>query len=459
MKKLLLLSAFSAVAAFNASAQSEIKTSPKGRTTLGNDQTSVTTTTGTLTTAKTTATAPREYSHFDYNATISSFDTTGGADFSVVRIWADSTITQSFSSGAGAVNYSSVAQVIYPMDSIFNDPSNPNNLGLMKVTSANTYNIDSVKVSGLYITGSTKSSSVVDTLVISLTSQPSNISFYYARLVWLGYGVDFSPYLTTADNDTLRAIAPLSVDSINRAALAYGTTPARAFWKVPLTAAMRSPSATAPIVTWAFAPPSGSYAIPAGSIPAVTFTFKSGDTWVANVDNIDSFHRFLPLFGGTANIMPYKGKFHAAINDRSSSSLLFSTSPGFGYSPSVEIEAENSIAFDFEYLAASFVVSCPTCGLVTLGIKELTNVSDVKVFPNPSNEKVNISFTAKERASFTVSITNTLGQVVANQDMGMQNAGQTANVSINTSNLPTGIYMYTIESNGQRMTDRLSIAH
>ncbi len=459
MKKLFLLSAFSAVAAFNASAQSEIKVSTKGRADF-NAYKAAEATTGTLSTAKTTVTPPREYSHFDYNATISSFDTTAGADFHAARIWADSTIKQTFSTGQGTINFSSVAQVVYPMDSIFNDPSNPNNVGLMRITNSSAYSIDSVRVSGIYLTGSTKSASIVDTLVISLTSQPSNIAYYYARLVWLGYGVDLSPYLATADNDTLRAIAPLSVDSINRAALASGTTPARAFWKVPLTSSMRSPSATAPIVTWTFAPPSGSYAVPAGNIPAVTFTFKSGDTWVANVDNIDSFHRFLPLFGGTANVMPYKGKFHASISDRSGSSLMFATHPGYGYSTSVSIEAQNSIAFFYEYLAASFIVSCPTCGVVTkLGIKELTNVSDVKVFPNPSNEKVNISFTAKERASFTVAVTNTLGQVVATQDMGMQNAGQTANVSINTSNLPTGIYMYTIESNGQRMTDRLSIVH
>jgi hypothetical protein len=98
------------------------------------------------------------------------------------------------------------------------------------ILETSAYSIDSVKIDGLYLTGSLKSSSIVDTLVISLTSQPSNISYYYARTVWLGYGVNLASYLATADNDTMRAIAPLSADSINRAALAYTGTSARAFY-------------------------------------------------------------------------------------------------------------------------------------------------------------------------------------------------------------------------------------
>lgn len=417
-------------------------------------------------TAKTTTTPPRTYSHFDYNAKISSFDTTGGADFHFVRLWADSTIRQTLGSSTGTVSYSSVAQVIYPMDSIFNRIGDPTTRGLMQVTNSDSYGIDSVKISGLYLTGSTKSAAVVDTLIISLTCQPSNIAYYYAKSVWAGYGVDLSPYLSAADHDTLLAIAPLSADSINRAALAYTGSPARVFWKVPLTASMRSPIATASIVTWAFAPPGGTYPVPAGYIPAVSYTFKSGDTWVPNVDHIDSFHRFMPLFAGTVNIMPYWGKFNATMRDRSSSSLMYATHPGNGYEPTVMVEAKNSIAFEDEYLAASFVIYCPTCSrwpVVTSIDDDLINgstpLSNVSISPNPSNEYVNLSFTAQEKAEVTVSITDIYGKTVATQNMNVQNTGQTNKVTFNTTNLPSGTYLCTIRANGQTTTNRLTIVH
>jgi hypothetical protein len=129
MKKLLLLSAFGAVAALNASAQSEIKMTPVGRADFSVYQ-NAETTAAAKSTAKGTATAPREYSHFDYNILVGSFDTSAtGAGLHACRIWADSTIKQTFSTGQGTINFSSVAQVIYPFDSIFNDPKNPSNLG------------------------------------------------------------------------------------------------------------------------------------------------------------------------------------------------------------------------------------------------------------------------------------------------------------------------------------------
>lgn len=447
MKKHLSLTIFLSCVIFCTSAQSGTKASYRGYNATGSCQKDPVATHSEFSTAKTTSTPPREYNHFDFNAGMSTFDTTGGTDFHMAIIWIDSTITQSYVSGPGAVEYSSVAQVIYPFDSIFNNTDNPANVGLMRLTKSDSYKIDSVKIRGIYLTGSTKSTSIVDTLIISLTSQPGDSVFSFSA----GIG------------STIRTAIPLSVDSINKAALAFTGTPARAFWKVPLTASMRSPAATAPIVTWAFAPPGSSYAVPAGNVPVVTYAFKSGDTWIANVDNVDSFHRFMPLFGGTANVMPYSG-YSSPVTDRSMSSLLHSKIPGYygktRYSSSVELETESDISFAFEYLAASFVVSCPSCHIVTrLGIEELTNVSAIKVFPNPSSEKVNISFIAKEIAPFTISITNTLGQVVATQDLSIQNAWQTVHAAISTANLPTGIYIYTIESNGERTSNRLSIVH
>jgi hypothetical protein len=251
----------------------------------------------------------------------------------------------------------------------------------------------------------------------------------------------------------------LTADAATSTLLSEAGEPARVIKKVLLTDAMRSPSATAPIITIAVAPDAGPYAIDPGNVPIVSFTFKSGDTWVPNVSNIDSFHRFLPIFVGSANVMPYKGRWNKA-GDHSASSILFSTFPS-SYNNPVIIEAQNTVAFDYEYLAAQLVMSCSACGLVGTGgsIKENTLFGDVKAFPNPANTQLNVPVSVSESANVTVSISNMLGQVIATQNMGAMNIGQKETAVFNTTSLSAGVYLYTIEANGQRVSNRFSVSH
>jgi hypothetical protein len=52
-----------------------------------------------------------------------------------------------------------------------------------------------------------------------------------------------------------------------------------------------------------------------------------------------------------------------------------------------------------------------------------------------------------------------LGQVIATQNMGAMNAGQKTTATFNTSALAAGVYLYTVEADGQRVTNRFTVAH
>ena len=69
-------------------------------------------------------------------------------------------------------------------------------------------------------------------------------------------------------------------------------------------------------------------------------------------------------------------------------------------------------------------------------------------YPNPFNPSTNITFSLKAEARVTLSIYNVLGEKAASliNDAEM-NAGE-HNIKFDASNMPTGIYIYTLEARG-----------
>jgi hypothetical protein len=58
----------------------------------------------------------------------------------------------------------------------------------------------------------------------------------------------------------------------------------------------------------------------------------------------------------------------------------------------------------------------------------------------------------------TISLTNAIGQTISTQTLYV-NAGRQTNVSFATSNLPSGVYLYTATVDGRQTTGRVSITH
>jgi len=101
-------------------------------------------------------------------------------------------------------------------------------------------------------------------------------------------------------------------------------------------------------------------------------------------------------------------------------------------------------------------------GEQTTGVREDTDLIQpgdfgiTKVYPNPFNSSVAISFTLPVDGSIDLTIYNILGQKISTIADGQWQAGSHT-VSWNAGNMPTGIYFVTINSSGIHESTRISL--
>jgi hypothetical protein len=79
---------------------------------------------------------------------------------------------------------------------------------------------------------------------------------------------------------------------------------------------------------------------------------------------------------------------------------------------------------------------------------------NLEVYPNPVNDNMVISMDVYDAANYTISLTNTLGQVVSNVYTGELLSGERV-INYSTESLPSGIYFLNIESKGHLKTTKV----
>ena len=123
-------------------------------------------------------------------------------------------------------------------------------------------------------------------------------------------------------------------------------------------------------------------------------------------------------------------------------------------------QSHNVVVPSVAYLADGFThrfafhVDCPTCP--TLSVADIQKDIVANAYPNPATDEVRVPFTLKATADVNVTLTNLMGQVVKSQNMG--NTAK-AEAVFSTSDLANGVYIFTVEANGQRTTGRFVVAH
>ncbi len=92
-----------------------------------------------------------------------------------------------------------------------------------------------------------------------------------------------------------------------------------------------------------------------------------------------------------------------------------------------------------------------------VGIKpiEATKISMSQNFPNPANNYTSITYSIPSDGEVIFTVFSINGQVLYNKSVKSEFGIQT--IDINTSHLAAGIYFYSMEFNGQRITKRMSI--
>ncbi|HXS35789.1 MAG TPA: T9SS type A sorting domain-containing protein, partial [Flavipsychrobacter sp.] len=372
-------------------------------------------------------------------------------------MWFDSTVLQRYSNGISANELSSVAEYIDPAAYFqYNNPNNPLvDSNLIQVTRSNDYIVDSVRILAGYIYMPGRPSSVVDTLIISV--QPQKFVNYYPQSAapWINQ----NPGVT---DTAMYVFIPSVTDSTQRCALPdTASIHGGVIWKELLHPLI---DADTFLKYFTFAVPGGGAHIPAGMRYAVSFTFKSGDTWKANVDSIEEFNRFMPVWGYEYNPPSWMTYWYGnregptfppadtTWHDANGSSIMDSRNVGlqtFYFATIADQAFQNSLnpsdgRFPEQYLWVLSHITCPTCYSIAqidagaLGVPNVANNVKVNAYPNPANDIVYIPFTLGSAANVTITLANAVGQVVRTQNMGSTATGKAV---FNTSDLPGGVYI------------------
>jgi hypothetical protein len=198
--------------------------------------------------------------------------------------------------------------------------------------------------------------------------------------------------------------------------------------------------------------------VPAGEKVIAYAHFKSGHTYPLNmsIDSVNHVRLYTyEIDGADTYPQQYGVDFNSFL--WASKQAMYGTPTGsdfFDYQGHKLLIP--AVAYDpptgFGIPDMSFYLKCADCELTSVG-NVASNITDVTAYPNPANTSVNVSFFVKDNGTATVKLMNTVGQVLKSVS---SNNGK---ATFSTSDLATGVYFYTVEANGQKVTKRVVVSH
>ena len=96
---------------------------------------------------------------------------------------------------------------------------------------------------------------------------------------------------------------------------------------------------------------------------------------------------------------------------------------------------------------------------IFVGVDEPVNTIQYEVsqiHPNPATTTVKLMLKLEKSSDITVSVVNLMGQRVNIINMGTLNAGNNP-ISLDVSNLPSGIYYCVVQVNGEKTTQKMIV--
>jgi hypothetical protein len=96
-------------------------------------------------------------------------------------------------------------------------------------------------------------------------------------------------------------------------------------------------------------------------------------------------------------------------------------------------------------------------GVSILSIKEILNVVDFNIYPNPTSNVAHISMNLLETNNVRVEVVDLLGKIVYAENMGQVAAGNQL-FEVDASSISNGMYMFNIYVGEQKVTKRVSIS-
>jgi uncharacterized repeat protein (TIGR01451 family) len=119
-----------------------------------------------------------------------------------------------------------------------------------------------------------------------------------------------------------------------------------------------------------------------------------------------------------------------------------------------QIENTAAIYFDFN---APIITNTPISiiGTITNTINIDQTKLDVEAMPNPFDEQVTLKYTLEQREDITIRIHNSVGQCVQTYTRAQSQSKGVYIETINTHDLPSGVYMLTLETSNNIITKKM----
>ncbi len=93
---------------------------------------------------------------------------------------------------------------------------------------------------------------------------------------------------------------------------------------------------------------------------------------------------------------------------------------------------------------------------IPLAVQEIDNIAAVNIYPNPMTDIATVNYKLTEANPVTITMVNTIGQVVLQENLGKLAAGD-GSYSINSSLYDNGMYFVTIKVGNSSITKKVSI--
>jgi len=397
-------------------------------------------------------------SWYDYPDSILGI--TGTSGLSSLFMWPDTAAIFGYMTGSGAgytegTNYNvSIGTLFNPMDSVWVPYGS-------FIPPSSGFTIDSVTIIGIYgrPIGATYTDSLKLTFVYGNGDSATNLllGYFDAPDVYMYYG---------AGLDTAYYFPMMYWDSVqNTATNAPGVSIAPITYTFPL-----GPADTSVASLFSRSYPVN-IVVPDSNLAAMSLSFVSGATsfpafpgtdTVVYADGTFKYGDFQPVIAARPNTTIWQ--YPAAIPVTDTIIRLTDDFPtGF-----FKHEGSSDWWWWPQYVSAPISLESTTAqypyilfhayGKVAEETPVIKNpVNKITAYPNPATEAVTIAFNLNAPASVTISLTNMMGQRVADVPP-MENITNGKSV-INTSALADGIYLYTVAVNGMPNTGQIVVSH
>lgn len=198
------------------------------------------------------------------------------------------------------------------------------------------------------------------------------------------------------------------------------------------------------------------YAVGAGEVFLIYITFQSGGSYPLNTpsENANRMRVFTVDLSGTGGpFVQNGGSAQTGLWATSQQKYAVDTN-GFRFQGHLLFIPSNAYTSGASRQPLiSFEIDCPNCDPISVS-DVVGNIESVRAYPNPAQSMLYVPFQLNQAADVRLILRNPMGQQVRVESM---KATQQGRFDMNVSDLPSGMYFYTLETDAGSRTERVVI--